>query len=265
VGADQDAALISGAVRIEPSTGTTLESRWIETVAALRQRIGDSAFDALATRGAALDDDQIVNLIRRNAEPRFLENDEEHLTAALLCDGNNFWREGDTWLLTYEDRSCRLRDAKGLHYLAALLAQPGKEIHVFDLVGGGVTGGGTMEPLDAKAKAEYRRRLVDLESEQAEATEWGDPERADRAQLEAEVLRNELAAAYGLGGRPRGGADPVERARKAVANRIRDSLVRIEAAHPSLGRHLGNSVRTGTFCSYQPERPTIWMVDSGTT
>jgi hypothetical protein len=54
------------------------------------------------------------------------------------------------------------------------------------------------------------------------------------------------------------GADPSERAGKAVANRIRDVLARVNVAHPSLGRHLRNSVRTGTFCSYQPERPTAW-------
>ena len=30
------------------------------------------------------------------------------------------------------------------------------------------------------------------------------------------------------------------------------------ASHPALGRHLGNSVRTGTFCSYQPETAITW-------
>ena len=79
---------------------------------------------------------------------------------------------GDTWLLTYDKRSCRLRDAKGLHYLAALLARSGQEVHVFDLVGSGISGGGTIEALDAKAKADYRRRLSELESDEAEAAIW---------------------------------------------------------------------------------------------
>jgi hypothetical protein len=129
---------------------------------------------------------------------------------------------------------------------------------VFDLVGGGITGGGSGETLDANAKTAYRQRLNELEAEQAEAAEWGDSERADRARVEAEAVTAELVAAYGLGGRSRSGADPTERARKAVANRIRDSLARIDEAHSALGRHLRNSIHTGTLCSYQPERPTAW-------
>jgi hypothetical protein len=50
----------------------------------------------------------------------------------------------------------------------------------------------------------------------------------------------------------------VERARRAVGTRIRLGIERIEAAHPSLGRHLRHSVRTGTFCAYEPEMRTTW-------
>jgi hypothetical protein len=45
-----------------------------------------------------------------------------------------------------------------------------------------------------------------------------------------------------------------------VSNRIRDTVVRIGAVHPALGRHLRASIRTGTFCSYRPERPVAWEV-----
>jgi len=30
---------------------------------------------------------------------------------------------------------------------------------------------------------------------------------------------------------------------------------------PDLGRHLTNSVRTGTYCSYRPEQPISWEID----
>ena len=49
-----------------------------------------------------------------------------------------------------------------------------------------------------------------------------------------------------------------ERARTAVTARIRDALRRIERADPELGAHLRRSVRTGTLCSYAPERATTW-------
>jgi hypothetical protein len=30
--------------------------------------------------------------------------------------------------------------------------------------------------------------------------------------------------------------------------------------HPRLGRHLENSVKTGTFCAYAPETPMSWRL-----
>ena len=42
--------------------------------------------------------------------------------------------------------------------------------------------------------------------------------------------------------------------------RIKDAVRRIDAAHPELGRHLARSVRTGTFCSYEPEQPVSWQL-----
>jgi hypothetical protein len=45
-----------------------------------------------------------------------------------------------------------------------------------------------------------------------------------------------------------------------VTARIRDSVRRIEAVHPELGRHLRHAVRTGTACSYEPETATSWRL-----
>ncbi len=55
-----------------------------------------------------------------------------------------------------------------------------------------------------------------------------------------------------------GTAEAVERARKAVTNRIRQTLARITSVHHVLGLHLRNTVHTGTRCAYTPERPTRW-------
>ena len=75
-----------------------------------------------------------------------------------------------------------------------------------------------------------------------------------------DFLAGELAAAFGLGGRARKTGDPTERARKAVTERIRAAIDRAEEAHPALGRHLRNSINTGTFCSYRPETPVEWSL-----
>jgi hypothetical protein len=173
---------------------------------------------------------------------------------------NRFVRDGDVWTITFEGVSCSLPDRKGLRDLARLVAEPGREIAAQDLMTGGATviGGGTGPAIDVQARDAYRRRLAEIEAELDEADGAGDRERSERLVAEQEALIAELRGAFGLGGRPRQGAVPAERARTAVRSRIRDALERIETAHPSLGRHLRRSVRTGTYCVYQPDPPVDW-------
>jgi hypothetical protein len=79
--------------------------------------------------------------------------------------------------------------------------------------------------------------------------------RDEHAAVEAELVR-----AFGLDGRARRDGHPVERARKAVYNRIRAALATIEAEHPALARHLERSVTTGTYCAYRPDREVAWRL-----
>jgi len=55
-------------------------------------------------------------------------------------------------------------------------------------------------------------------------------------------------------------ATGLEHAREAASARIRDVIAEIERLHPSLGRHLRRSIRTGVFCSYRPEESRPWNV-----
>jgi hypothetical protein len=123
-----------------------------------------------------------------------------------------------------------------------------------------IGGGDAGAALDQQAKAEYRQRLADLGSELAEAEEWNDPERAARVREERDFLARELGAAVGLGGRDRPQASNAERARVNVTRAIRAALDRIAEHSPELGRHLARTVRTGTFCTYQPDplNPVSW-------
>jgi tetratricopeptide (TPR) repeat protein len=182
-----------------------------------------------------------------------------------------FRREGDYWAIAFDGIGFRLRDAKGLRYVHRLLSEPGRELHVAELASPGAPtsrppeelspdAGHAGEVLDSAAKEAYRRRVEDLRGEIEEAERWNDAERAFRAREELEFVSGELAAAYGLGGRARRAADTTERIRKAVTNRIRDAINRIEREHQELGRHLANGISTGTFCSYRPDRPVQWEV-----
>jgi len=188
---------------------------------------------------------------------------------ALPCPPHNiFRREGDYWVVAYAGHLARLRHRRGLHYVGVLLREPGREFHVADLMAGDAATlprvarprphpSGLAVP-DAQARAAYRERLVGLEQEAEEAERFHDLARAHAARREIEQLRSELAQRYGMGARARERNPEVERIRKAVAKCIRDALVGVSGAHPTLGRHLQVSLRTGTFCSYAPEQPMQW-------
>jgi non-specific serine/threonine protein kinase len=169
-------------------------------------------------------------------------------------------RNGNHWLVGYRGGRFELPDMKGLHYLVRLLAQPGCEVHVLDLVGAAAGDAGPV--LDERAKAEYRKRVRELREEIGEAEAWNDPERGSRAQLELDVLTRELAGAVGLGGRDRLAASAAERARVSVRKAVTAAIARIAAHDTDLGLLLSTTVRTGTYCSYTPDPrlPVTWAL-----
>jgi len=181
-----------------------------------------------------------------------------------------FRREGDVWSVTFDDHTIRLRDQKGLRYLARLLAVPGKEFHVLDLVlvergesrnTGPLTGGdlrmsdesGGGRLLDAQAKESYRRRLAEIEEDIDDARAMGDAERGEQAETEREFVVRELSRAFGLGGRERNAGSASERARVSVTRAVRQAVGRIREHDPPLGAHLDRAIRTGTYCAYLPD------------
>ena len=188
---------------------------------------------------------------------------------------NIFRLDGEYWTVAYGGRTARVADSKGLRDIATLLARPGQELHVADLISATdppptladartrtatLRRGSTDAVLDDRARAAYRARLIDLRDELEEAEAGSDIARAEAARAEMDAVASELAGALGLGGRARAAADPAERARKAVTQRIRNSLKRLAGVHPELAAHLDRSIRTGTFCTYQPERAIGWSL-----
>jgi len=186
-----------------------------------------------------------------------------------------FRRDGEVWTLAYRGREVRMRDSKGLRDLHALLARPGTAVAALDLAtppagiapAGAPAGPDVLHPpsdtgevIDAQARAAYRQRLRELDEAAAEADAAADIERSARIAAERDALVEALTGAYGLGSRVRRSGSAAERARTAVTARIRDAIRRIGDAHPDLGRHLARSVRTGTFCAYEPDQPVRWSL-----
>lgn len=220
-----------------------------------------------------------------------LEKQNQEAETGNLNPATVFRREGDYWTIVFEGRVARLKDAKGLHYIAHLLRYPGQEFHVSQLIAAigdaetdlapeartepvdwdarasdtiherGLGDAGAV--LDAKAKAAYKQRLDDLREELEEAERFNDPGRVSRAREEIEFITNQLAAAVGLGGRDRVAASDAERARLAVTKRIKAALAKIRDANPALAQHLSAAITTGYFCSYAPkaDASTSWSLE----
>ena len=210
-------------------------------------------FEAARARSQALGATQLTARIEAEAAATAL------VTAIDTERPNVFRRDGELWVLRFEGREVRLPDAKGLRDLALLVAAPGREIAALDLAGA-PAGGDAGPVLDRAARDAYRRRLQDLEEELDDAGAMGDLGRTERLAAERDALVEQLTTAFGLGGRARRAGSPAERARTTVTARIRHVIRRIEVVHPELGRHLDRTVRTGTFCVYEPGGAVSWTV-----
>lgn len=163
-------------------------------------------------------------------------------------------RYGEDWLLQAGPEHARLRDSRGLHYLQALLAAPGREIPALDLAaeGAGLAAFDADPLLDDAARDAYRDRIRILDDQLAAADRTGDGAASERIHNERQALAAELRRATGLGGRPRRTPGDAERARVNVTRTLRGAIARITRAAPTAGAHLDSSIRTGIVCRYQP-------------
>ncbi|MDX1711252.1 MAG: hypothetical protein R3316_08960 [Rhodovibrionaceae bacterium] len=169
-------------------------------------------------------------------------------------------KRGEGWHVIYAGRETVLPDLKGLRDIVRLLASPGGEFHCLDLAERRDDSFAGDALLDDKARQDMKARIRDLQEDLAEAEDMNDAGRADKLRAELDQLIEQLAKALGLGGRGRRLGNLAERARTTVTWRIRHAIRRVAREHPQLGRHLANSVRTGTFCRYQPEDSVVWEI-----
>jgi hypothetical protein len=188
-----------------------------------------------------------------------------------------FLHQNDYWIIRHHGRSALLKSTRGLHCLAVLLRDPGREFHVRELLAcpmdastpspvvgmhGCFTTGlyAGIPMLDAQAKAEYKCRLNELRQDLNEAERFNDLSRRIKAENEIQAITDRLAAAIGVGGRDRKTSSDVERARCSVTKCIKKAIEKIGYTIPSLGYHLAARIKTGYFCCYNPhpERPVNW-------
>jgi hypothetical protein len=180
-------------------------------------------------------------------------------------DKRVFQKQGRTWFVVYDGIPKSVGDSVGMAYICHLLQYHGQEIHAAALRSA-VTGeegapifGSAGEILDEQALNEYRRRIVEIDEELAEAERNNDLGRIEALNNERADLYAEVARATGLGGRKREAVDERERARQSVSVAIHRALRAIKKEHEPLWKHLKNSLRIAEFLSYGPDKPTSWI------
>lgn len=192
-------------------------------------------------------------------------------------------REGDYWTIGARQHAVRLKDSKGLQYLAFLLRHARHDFHVTELVAH-VEGtpqdshneqgleqaglqlqralGDAGEILDATARTQYRDRIAALRAELTEAEGWNDLARATALRTEIDFLLDELQRGIGRQGRSRRAAAPAERARINVSRAVKSAIQRISRPDPNLAKYLATTIKTGWFCCYTPDArfPVAWIL-----
>jgi class 3 adenylate cyclase/tetratricopeptide (TPR) repeat protein len=188
---------------------------------------------------------------------RLLESMDAH--ASSDRDATTVWRlrrdDDGSWMLDAGGERVRLRPSRGVDHLWTLLANPRRDVAAIDLEAGegAAPAGASAEMIDQQAIDSYRRRLVELDADLDAADRSGDQARAATLEAERDELLTHVRAAVGLGGRRRRLPDASERARVNVTRAIKRAIDQVAQSAPVAGLHLSRSVRTGTFCRYDPD------------
>ena len=240
-----------------------------------------AAFQSSITGGRTPTPEEMIDWVKM-ANPFRYESDIDHIVEGLKRAGiesagpgpvsispiaerdsktavSIFKKEQAIWRIQFEGEEITLTNMKGLADLNRLLQSPETEVHCTELMGSGSSMDETSFVIDEQARQAYTQHIQDLEEDIAEAEEQNDLGRVVKLKKEYDQLVDHLTKALGAGGRKRKLNSAAERARAAVTMRIKKAVKRIASHHPSLGKHLNNSIRTGVFCSYVPEGDRQWQ------
>mgnify|MGYP001606093602 FL=1 len=164
------------------------------------------------------------------------------------------------WQLTFHTDLAKDKDSIHNHDIAKLKSNQKNQINSMELMGSILQENVDAETIDGKAKNSYQKKIKSLLADIEDAQELNNSELVFKLEDDYESLVDHLTKSLGLAGKPRKIGSSVEKARSAVTWRVRSAIKKIEAVHPQLGKHLSNSISTGTFCSYKPELTVNWTV-----
>jgi hypothetical protein len=168
--------------------------------------------------------------------------------------------DGGRWRIEVDGRSTLLAGRVGMSHLVQLVASPGHDFDVFELVANSRLPRERDEPiLDDVALRQYRQRVRELRSLLASGT--ASREASERYRAELQTLTDGLRTVTRLNGQSRSFVGNHERARTAVRKALVRAIDVIASAEPRLGDHLVKSITTGARCRYTPD--SQWSVTVG--
>ncbi|HSI74591.1 MAG TPA: hypothetical protein VK957_01795, partial [Lunatimonas sp.] len=232
-------------------------------------------YDRLIAKGQDFEQQEAIDWILKLNPHRYKTNLEEFLCfiskgsfekyplqnerdEKINSQENAFIKENSTWKISYDGTTIQAVEVKGLFDIQKLLMQPGQLFHCAELMGSTLEDSGE-KLIDEKAKKQYQRKILELQGELEEAEQYSDFERIEKLHEEYDKLVDHLSSSLNLNRKVRETGGTIDKARSAVTWRIRNAIAKIELIHPLLGAHLSNAIKTGTFCTYKPDRTLEWV------
>lgn len=192
-----------------------------------------------------------------------------------------FRKKGEMWCIRYEGEEFNLTDSKGLQYIACLLQYPNREFPVLELMAfvdprpisekftkakmeveelGLTPGLEDILKIDPQAITEYKAAIRELERDIDIAEQTNNTARKEVLEQEKLAIQKELAANIGFFSGKRDSSDPMEKARRAVANTYTAALKKIRKNDKNLELHLRHTINTGSVYVYKPDRVPPWKL-----
>jgi len=192
---------------------------------------------------------------------------------------NSFRYCDEAWQITYSGRTIRLKDQKGLWYIAELIRNR-KPITAIRLVTMDISrqlpkttstehlpecdsihssSFDGSEIADEQALGEYRQAYEDYLHQLDEAKRNNDPARIEQLQRDMAALAQQIEQSQGLGNRKRKSGSEIEKARLSTTNCIDRAVAAIKRKDPALGAHLEMAIQKGRELCYRPSPEIDWI------
>jgi transposase-like protein len=175
-----------------------------------------------------------------------------------------FRRINQIWVLRFAGKSALMHDARGLYYIARLLAEPDRDVWASHLLAAAVgidpriTAGSAEPLLDSTSMAAYHTQYRELQEDLEEARAMNDLGRIESIQVKLDFFATEISRATGLCGKKRQ-RSTIENVRKSVSMAVSRAIDSIRAEHEVLGKHLDGFINSGTAFKYAPDRECDWL------